>query len=205
MFNERGEGVVVRGVPAAVSKEDRRPYLPEEDARALLTDALVAYRAEHGNYPARLVIHKTSRFASSEIGGFEAAAATHAVGQVELLWVHENDTIRLFRPGTHPPLRGTLLAAGPGRHVLYTKGSIDFYETYPGMYVPDPITIRPVEINHRPEQIAEEMLALTKLNWNHSQLDGRLPITLRASRKVSDILRHVPAWSGVARRYHYYM
>ena len=54
-------------------------------------------------------------------------------------------------------------------------------------------------------QRAEEMLALTKLNWNHSQLDGRLPITLRASRKVGEILRHVPQDGTVARRYHYYM
>jgi hypothetical protein len=205
MFNERGEGVVVRGVPAAVSKEDRRPYLPEEDARVLLADALTAYRSEHGNYPARLVIHKTSRFAPSERAGFEAASNSHNIGQLEMVWVHENDSVRVFRPGTHPPLRGTLLSVAPDRHVLYTKGSVAFYETYPGMYVPDPIAIRPVEVHHRPEQLAEEMLALTKLNWNHSQLDGHLPITLRASRKVGDILRHVSLGGGVARRYHYYM
>jgi hypothetical protein len=73
------------------------------------------------------------------------------------------------------------------------------------MYVPDPITIRPVDQVHRPEDLGEEMLALTKLNWNHSQLDGRLPITLRASRKVGNILRHVAADVGTARRYQYYM
>jgi len=27
--------------------------------------------------------------------------------------------------------------------VLYTKGSIEFYSTYPGMYVPQPIGARP--------------------------------------------------------------
>jgi hypothetical protein len=88
---------------------------------------------------------------------------------------------------------------------LYTKGSVDFYQVYPGMYVPDPISIRPVEMHHQPEQLAEEMLALTKLNWNHSQLDGRLPITLRAARKVGDVMRHVPEGGSVARRYHFYM
>jgi hypothetical protein len=205
MFNERGEGVVVRGGPAATLKDDRRPFLPEEDAHALLSNALLAYRSEHGNFPARLVVHKTSRFTDSECSGFKAAANLHGVGQLELIWVHERDTIRVFRPGQHPPLRGTLLNVDRDRYVLYTRGSIDFYETYPGMYIPDPITIRPVDINHRPELLAEEMLALTKLNWNHSQLDGRLPITLRASRKVGDVLRHVPAEGGVARRYHYYM
>lgn len=205
LFNERGEGVVVRGGPAATTKDDKRPFLPEEDAHELLSSALIAYRAEHGNFPARLVVHKTSRFTDSERAGFKSASEAHQVGQLELIWIHENDVIRLFRPGVHPPLRGTLLNVARDRHVLYTRGSINFYETYPGMYVPDPISIRPVEVHHRPELLAEELLALTKLNWNHSQLDGRLPITLRASRKVGDVLRHVTAGSSVARRYHYYM
>lgn len=205
LFNERGEGVVVRGGPAATTKDDKRPFLPEEDAYNLMSSALVAYRSEHGNFPARLVVHKTSRFTDSEQAGFRAAADAHHVGQLELIWIHESDVIRLFRPGAHPPLRGTLLNVARDRHVLYTRGSINFYETYPGMYVPDPITIRPVEAHHRPELLAEELLALTKLNWNHSQLDGRLPITLRASRKVGDVLRHVTADNAVARRYHYYM
>jgi hypothetical protein len=205
MFNERGEGVVVRGGPAALTKEDKRPYLPEVDAHTLMTTALKAYRSEHGNFPARLVVHKTSKFAESEIVGFQGAAADLHIDRVELVWVHEGDAVRLFRSGTHPPLRGTLLIVDRGRSVLYTRGSIDFYETYPGMYVPDPIAIRPIEDTHRPQELAEEMLALTKLNWNHSQLDGRLPITLRASRKVGSILRHLPADSVTARRYHYYM
>jgi hypothetical protein len=205
MFNERGEGVVVRGGPAAVSKQDRRPYLPETDAYSLMTNALTSYRSEHGHYPARLVVHKTSRFADTETAGFRAAADDLNVGQVELVWVHEGDAVRLFRPGPHPPLRGTLLVAGRDRSILYTRGSIDFYETYPGMYVPDPISLRPLEDVHRPEDLAEETLALTKLNWNHSQLDGRLPITLRASRKVGNILRHLPSDTTTARRYHFYM
>lgn len=205
MFNERGEGVVVRGGPAATTKDDRRPFLPESQAHDLLESSLLAYRTEHGNFPARLVVHKSSRFADSERAGFAAAATKYHIDQLELVWVHENDAVRLFRPGQHPPLRGTLLHVDRGHHVLYTRGSIDFYETYPGMYVPDPIAIRPAEIHHAPEVLAEELLALTKLNWNHSQLDGRLPITLRASRKVADVLRHVAAGGAVARRYHYYM
>lgn len=205
MFNERGEGVVVRGGPAATTKDDRRPYLPEQDAHDLLVNALTAYRAEHGNAPARLVLHKSSRFAAEEIAGFDAAASDERIGRIDLVWVHERDTIRVFREDEHPPLRGTLLTAATDRLILYTKGSIDFYETYPGMYVPDPLSLRPVRKTRSPEALATETLALTKLNWNQSQLDGRLPITLTASRKVGGILRHVPDRAGVARRYQHYM
>jgi hypothetical protein len=73
------------------------------------------------------------------------------------------------------------------------------------MYIPEPLSIRPVEVHHQPEQLAQELLALTKLNWNQSQLDGKLPITLRASEQVRAILKHVAPGEAVARRYGYYM
>ena len=40
VFNERGEGVVVRGGHASISKEDRQAHLPENHAHELLKNAL---------------------------------------------------------------------------------------------------------------------------------------------------------------------
>lgn len=205
LFNERGEGVVVKGGPAAVLKEDRQPHLTEDDAHDLVAAALTAYRKEHGNYPARLVIHKTTGYTDHERTGFEGAAEDVGIEVVELIWLSESDPTRLFRPGTHPPLRGTLISLADDRHILYTKGSIDFYGTYPGMYIPAPLAIRPVELSQDPGQLVAETLALTKLNWNHSQLDGHLPITLHAAAKVKAILRHLPSDSVTARHYAHYM
>ncbi len=58
VFNERGDGVVVRGGAATISKADRKPHLTEADARKLLSDALAEYRRTHGHQPARIVLHK---------------------------------------------------------------------------------------------------------------------------------------------------
>jgi hypothetical protein len=203
VFNERGDGVVVRGGPAAHSKEDRRPHLEQDDAQDLLTQALDLYRREHGNFPARVVLHKTSRFNEAEAAGFNAAANDLRIDQIELVWVSQ-DRLRLYRPGDNPPLRGTLLDLGD-RHVLYTKGSIDFYRVYPGMYVPTPIALRPVTADHQPEELAAETLALTKMNWNDTQLDQRLPITLRAAHQVATILKHAQPGEPIAARYAHYM
>ncbi|KAA0235916.1 MAG: hypothetical protein EDR02_01810 [Actinobacteria bacterium] len=205
LFNEKGEGVVVKGGPAAVLKEDRQPHLSEDDAHDLVAAALGAYRKEHGNFPARLVIHKSSKYVESERAGFAAAAEEAKIDLVELVWLSEHDPTRLFRTGTHPPLRGTFVSLADDRYLLYTKGSIDFYGTYPGMYIPAPLAIRPVDVAQSPEQLAAEILALTKLNWNHSQLDGHLPITLHAASKVKAILRHVPEASVPAGPYAHYM
>jgi hypothetical protein len=48
---------------------------------------------------------------------------------------------RLFREGEYPPLRGTFLNLDRRTHALYTRGSVDFFSTYPGMYVPSPLRL----------------------------------------------------------------
>ena len=55
------------------------------------------------------------------------------------------------------------------------------------------------------ETLAEEILVLSKMNWNQSQLDGRLPITLSASKKVARILKNLPDGYPDSGRYAMYM
>jgi hypothetical protein len=102
VFNERGEGVIVKGAQAEISKDDRQPHLSEEDAKALLKNAINIYRKEHRTSPARLVVHKTSKLTSKEESGFEAAAEEHQIDVVELLSMKRSLT-RLFREGAYPP------------------------------------------------------------------------------------------------------
>jgi hypothetical protein len=143
VFNERGDGVIVRGGPARVSRDDLQPHLSEHDARELLVHALASYHREHRTLPARFVLHKTSSFTPGEISGFQAAADERSLDSLELSWITSSDGARLFRPGAAPPLRGTLLTLRDQELILYTKGSIEFYSTYSGMYVPQPVGIRP--------------------------------------------------------------
>ena len=48
-------------------------------------------------------------------------------------------------------------------------------------------------------------LALTKMNWNGTQFDGALPITLKAARQVGDILKYVPDGTTPDPRYRFNM
>ena len=83
--------------------------------------------------------------------------------------------------------------------------SVDLYRAYPGMYIPTPLGIRPATTEHNIETPAEEILALSRMNWNQSQLDGRLPITLSASKKASRILKNLPDEQLASSRYAMYM
>ena len=188
VFNERGEGVIVKGAQAELDKNDRQPRLKEDDAKALLKNAIAVYRKEHRTSPARLVVHKTSRLTAEEMRGFREAANEHDIEAVEMVSVKRSFT-RLYREGMYPPLRGSFLKMQENTGLLYLRGSVQFFETYPGMYVPRPLELTVTQADTTVEQIAREMLSLSKLNWNNTQFDGGEPITLRAARRVGDILK----------------
>jgi hypothetical protein len=204
VFNERGEGVVVRGGTAAVSKEDRQPHLPEQRAYELMKDALARYREVHKTLPARVVIHKSSRFDPNEERGFEAALHEKAISSHDFLWISRSAT-KLYRAGKYPPLRGTLLTLDDHEMVLYTRGSVDFFETYPGRYVPVPLRIRTENTDQTQRFLAAEILALSKMNWNNTQFDRAEPVTLQASRKCSSVLRYCSEGRQIEPRYSFYM
>lgn len=206
VFNELGDGVIVRGGFAERSKIDLQPHLSAQDAANLLTRALERYRDEHKTLPAGLTLHKASSFSAGEREGFLRAANESGLDHCELVWLTHSENAMLIR-GTsyYPPLRGTLLTLSDDEHALYTHGSVPYYKTYPGLHVPRPLGIRPCVTDRPVEEIATEILALSKLNWNRARLDGKLPITLLTASRVGDILRHVDASVTPAPRYANYM
>lgn len=204
VYDQLGDGVVVRGGPAHRSNEDRQLHLSEQDAYEVLKEALTAYRQEHRHAPARIVVHKTTPFDHHEQEGMLRAADDLSLDSCELVWI-TNPTTRLYRNGYHPPRRGTLLELATDHAVLYTRGSVEWYGTYPGMYVPRPIALRGAHIERSLPEIAEEVLALSKMNWNSTRFDGREPVTLRTARQVADIIKHLPPDAYVEPTYAYYM
>lgn len=204
VFNERGEGMVLRGGPVELTKDDPQPHLTELDAKELLAYALSKYKAEHRHLPARVVVHKTSQFNAAELAGFSAAANEHDVDLFDFLSVARGG-IRLFRHGEYPPLRGTCLQLDMEDILLYTRGSCEFYETYTGLYVPRALYLKLATHETAAEKLAGEILALTKLNWNSTQIDGSFPITTRAARRVGDVLKYIPEDEDPKAQYSFYM
>lgn len=73
------------------------------------------------------------------------------------------------------------------------------------MRVPNPIFLRPHALDSNMTDIAWGVLALTKMNWNSTQFDGALPITIRAARQVGKVLKHVPVGEREASEYSFCM
>ena len=206
VFNERGEGVILRGGTAQVSKDDKQIHLSAEDAYNLVKNALRIYQKEHKHFPARVVIHKSSKHNIDEIAGFEKALRDYAIEPELADFVSVTHSyIRLFRGNRYPPLRGTFFDTGGEYLVLYTKGSVDFFSAYPGLYVPKPLGFRCDRVAETSSFLAQEILALTKMNWNNTQFDGGQPITLRCARQVGHILKYLGPNDPCEPYYRFYM
>jgi hypothetical protein len=204
IFDELGTGIILRGTPVDLEKDDRVPHLKEDQAHDLLLAALEEYRIALKNYPARLVVHKSSRFDDAELRGLKAAGKALKIDSIDFVTVLDS-RLRLLRNGNYPPYRGTLLHLDDGRHVLYSRGSVWYYCTYPGLYIPEPIELRIAEAEESPSFLAREILGLTKMNWNNTQFDGKYPVTLGCARKVGEILKYLDEHEPAQTRYAYYM
>ncbi|MHC4116614.1 MAG: argonaute/piwi family protein [Planctomycetota bacterium] len=191
IFNERGEGVIVRGGPAELDEKDKSPHLSESDATDLLLKLLAVYKREHRNTPARLVCHKSSYFSKAELAGCQVAADKLEIDSYDLLSMRRSRT-RFYRSGAYPPLRGTAVIHDEGA-LVYTNGSVDFYRCYPGLYTPRTLDVQFDHIEQSQKALLEEILALTKMNWNSTEMATFEPVTLDAARAVGSILRYVPA------------
>ena len=122
-----------------------------------------------------------------EIEGFRSAVEVERIDTLDLLSMRRSFT-RLFREGTYPPLRGTLLHLDETTGLIYLRGSVNFFQAYPGMYVPRPLEFTIKDANTTTRTLADEIFSLSKLNWNNTQFDGGEPITLRAARRVGTSL-----------------
>jgi hypothetical protein len=203
VFDERGEGLVVQGGSANYDKDDRTPHLSKEDAQRLLADGLATYRREHKTMPARLVMHKTSGFNSDEKAGFTRAAEDEKLEVLDLVTVRRSGT-RVLRAGDSPMVRGTAMLFDEKSGIVYLKGTVPYFQVYPGAYIPRAIEFIREEGETNAAELARELVGLSKLNFNNTQFDTGDPITVRAARRVGDILKHVPDGKKVNSRFRYF-
>lgn len=203
-FDENGEGLILRGHKFHwdEKKYGKSPHLPADQAKILIDMVLEQYRYENGDrLPHRVVIHKTSRFESEEHQGFRQAL--REVSEIDLVSLAPTSDARLLRTAKYPPLRGTVFHAGDISY-CYTSGYIRG-KGYPHGHVPSPLQIADHKGDTSRTELLREVLVLTKMNWNSANMFGLMPITLRFSRLVGDILREVPENEKPKSKYKFYM
>jgi len=212
-FDYLGQGVVLRGEPFEWDVEEmgRTPHLRRADAADLMTKTLREYRRISRLPPRRVVVHKSSRFWGSEhgeynelAGFYEGIEGANPDASVDLVTLSRSD-VRLMRIGQYPPVRGTFALIEGSYPVIYTHGFTPYFDTYPGVHVPDPWTILEKHGDSSLRELAAELLALTKMNVNNAAFSDGTPITLAFSRMVSEVLKQVGPDMPVRSEYSFYM
>jgi hypothetical protein len=101
-------------------------------------------------------------------------------------------------------VRGTAMLFDEKSGIVYLKGTVPYCQIYPGAYIPRALEFSREDGESSASDIAREILGLSKLNFNNTQFDSGDPITVRAARRVGDILKHVPSGKKVNSRFRYF-
>lgn len=185
-FSSDGEGFAIRGeaVPADADAYRRVLHLTEAQANDLGIELLAEYEMRTGISPLRVVLHKTSSFSDEEVSGFSAALRDVPIVSMVTL---SPSALRLLRFGPYPPKVGTVCTVNGVRSFLFTSGFVPELGTYPGPHVPQPFEVRCLG-DEEPLVAAQEVLNLTRMNWNTADVRGKWPVSLAYARKVGGIL-----------------
>jgi hypothetical protein len=206
MFLSDGEGVVFRGALGPWFQPDTKQFhLDRSSARLLVEMVLSEYRLQHPSDPTELFIHAKSSFSEDEWEGFRDACdstATNIVGvQISDGW----DSLKLYRPGSYPTVRGTAMLLNSRSAFLWTSGYVPRLDTYMGPDTPNPlmVAIRRGETNI--ETVLSDVMALTKINFNTCLFNDRMPVTIRFADAIGDILVAAPLVSPPRLPFKYYI
>jgi len=184
-FSSEGEGFAIRGdgVPAS-NNQGRNVHLSEEQAYNLSKSIVTEYTTRTGGAPVRVVVHKTTHYNDAELSGIKTAL--EGIPIVDLVTLVPSN-LRLLRLGAYPPKVGTICTINEQRSYLYTSGFMPELGTYPGPHIPQPFEVR-MQSGGRKIDAAQDVLNLTRMNWNTADIRGKWPVTLSFARRVGGIL-----------------
>ena len=116
------------------------------------------------------------------------AACPEGVKLVAVRVAPERLGLRLYRAGTRHVLRGTFWQVSPKRGFLWGSGFKPRLRTYDGSDVPQPLCFDVQHGDADVERVAQDIFALTKLNYNCCKLGENQPVTIHFSSAVGEIL-----------------
>ena len=197
MFLSDGDGVVFRGALGPWYQPDTKQYHLEQDAAYNLAEmVLEEYRSSHGGAdPAELFIHAKSAFTDKEWTGFVQACQGRPTKVVAVQIADARDSLKLFRSGAYPTIRGTAMLTEKTSGFLWTSGYVPRLDTYLGPDTPNPLWVAVKRGDADIERVMADVLALTKVNFNTCLFNDRSPVTIRFANAIGDILVSAPVTS----------
>ena len=201
IYSARGEGLQYR-----LSKIDNpiirrsNPFMPEEDAQKLGETIRQLFFESRGKLPRRVVIHKRTPFIQSERAGLLSGLS--GVEQIELLEIQIDDALRYVASAqrsdgkiyenNYPVRRGSTIKLDDHTALAWVHGSTDAnnprFTYFQGKRrIPAPLYIKRHAGCSDLIMIAEEIIGLSKMNWNSFDLYTKMPATVNSSNEIARI------------------
>ncbi len=205
MFLDTGDGVVFRGEYGPWRSPEKNEYhLDRQNARDLLKGVLETYREQGGKQLKEIFLHSRSPIFREEFEGY-CEACPSDVAMVGIRVQPARDDMRVYRLGKWPALRGTMWALNERTAYLWGSGFKPSVLSYDGWEVPVPLRI---DVQHGTgdlRQICQDILGLTKLNYNACKLGDSQPVTILFSDDVGEILISNPTVKTRRPNFKYYI
>lgn len=200
LFDSKGRGLQLFLRP--ISSSAKNPYMTEKEAFDIGRNLCNMYYSYYPTKPLKNVtIHKSTHFTKDEILGLQKAFSN--VDNLELIQIENKPNIKAikyFRQNyvdLFPLSRGTLIKINKAEALLWTHGTVrnigfNNGKNYVkgGKAFPSPILIRKFSGNLSLEEIANNILMLTKMDYNSADtLYSNMPVTTKYTEKVIDIIK----------------
>lgn len=200
MFDSYGRGLQLLLKP--VSSNAKNPFMTELESYDVGKSLCNMY---YNYYPTQslqnITIHKSTPFKNAEISGLEKSFSH--IDNLELIQIEDKPNIKAIKlrkigwPHSYPLSRGTLIKISDNEAYLWTHGvvnSLGFNNDKPyvkgGKAYPSPILIRRFKGTLPLEEVAKNILMLTKMDYNSADiLYSNIPVTIKYTDKVVDIIK----------------
>jgi hypothetical protein len=201
LYNPQGQGLQFRlsKIENPVFRQ-KNAFMSFDDARRVGETIRQLFWESRFRLPDRVVIHKLTPFLVDERNGLQAGLS--GVKEIDLLEINIDNALRYLssvvqQDGTlkedgFPVRRGTLMKLDRSSALLWVHGvsrainpRLNYYQGK--RRIPAPLVIRRYSGRSDLKVVGEEILGLSKMNWNSFDLYTKLPATIESSKQIARI------------------
>ncbi|MGP0057997.1 MAG: argonaute/piwi family protein [Beijerinckiaceae bacterium] len=201
IYSGKGEGLQYRLTkvenPVFFGKN---PFMSKDDARRTGETIRQLFFDARLKLPERVVLHKRTHFTKDEREGL--ADGLSGVKHIDMLEIQIDNALRYvasvpkgdgtFDDDNYPVRRGTAMKLDDFTALLWVHGATTAlnsrYLYFQGKRrIPAPLTVRRHAGRTDLKCLAEEILGLSKMNWNTLDLYTKLPATVNSSNEIARI------------------
>lgn len=224
IYSSSGEGLKFKLSRISNDKiqwRHKKPHLCYDDAYEFGKNIVGLFYESMNELPKRVVIHKRTFFTEEEKQGIiDSLSDSNKIESIDLIEINFEDNIKyasskIVNGKTEVDgfsvSRGTCIQLNDREALLWAHGIIPSvlnpqYSFYPGgRYIPKPLRIFKHYGTGSLEQIANEILGLTKMNWNSLNMYSQLPVTICSSNDIARIGKLIDSSSKHEYDYRYFI